>query len=67
MCYESHYGYDKQTMTALAETADKTLDEHNVVIDYDGEVDHRSRNVFPYGGPKPVINLLRVSKTEAEA
>jgi hypothetical protein len=42
-----NYGYDKQTMTALAETADKTLDEHNVVIDYDGEVIIDPEMYFP--------------------
>ena len=33
-----NYGYDKSALTALTQTADKNLQEHNLVIDFDGEV-----------------------------
>lgn len=33
-----NYGYDKSALIALTQTADKNLQEHNLVIDFDGEV-----------------------------
>jgi hypothetical protein len=33
-----NYAYDKQALEALIAKADKSLDEHNLAIDFDGEV-----------------------------
>ena len=33
-----NYGYDKDAMMELISTADRTLDQHNIAIDFDGEI-----------------------------
>lgn len=33
-----NYGYDKDTLMTLINSADRSLSEHNLVIDFDGEV-----------------------------
>ncbi|MBS1617181.1 MAG: hypothetical protein JST76_01595 [Bacteroidetes bacterium] len=42
-----NYGYDKDALKALVATADTTLEEHNVVIDFDGEVIIDPEKQFP--------------------
>jgi hypothetical protein len=33
-----NYGYDKDSLTSFAASADPSFDSHNLVIDFDGEV-----------------------------
>ncbi|MBS1623080.1 MAG: hypothetical protein JST83_03605 [Bacteroidetes bacterium] len=42
-----NYGYDREALKALVGTADTTLEEHNVVIDFDGEVIIDPEKQFP--------------------
>jgi hypothetical protein len=42
-----NYGYDKKAMQALTEQANKSLYEHTLVIDFDGEVIIDPERYFP--------------------
>lgn len=42
-----NYGYDKDALKSLIASADTTLEEHNVVIDFDGEVIIDPEKHFP--------------------
>lgn len=59
-----NYGYDKQTLTDLVDSAAMNLDEHNIVIDFDGEVVLDPEIHFP---DVPLSSYLFASRIKHES